>query len=34
MTEEGIWEILQFDSVSIVGLSIRNKMALDGGIKM
>lgn len=34
MTGERIWEILQFDGVSVVGLSIRGKMALDGGIKM
>ena len=34
MTEKGIWEILQFDGVSVVGLSIRSKMALDGGICM
>ena len=34
MTEEGIWKILQFDGVSVVGLSIRSKMALEGGIKV
>jgi hypothetical protein len=32
MTREGIWEILQFNGVSVVGLSIRSKMALEGGI--
>ena len=34
MTEEGIRKILQFNSVSVAGLSIRGKMAFDGGTRI